>query len=119
MISRIEILSRELDGELAVPLRLGIGIHVGPVVVGEMGYGSTRYLAAVGDTVNTTSRLETLTKKHECQLIVSERALELAGVSAPDLAHHELKLHNREAPLRIVVVNDARRFAARVSSGVS
>lgn len=30
---------------------MGIGMHVGPVVVGQMGYAETTYLTAVGDTV--------------------------------------------------------------------
>ena len=58
MVRRIEDLSRVLAGELPAPLRIGIGIHTGPVVVGEMGYRDTHYLTAVGDTVNTASRLE-------------------------------------------------------------
>ncbi len=115
MIARIESLSETLGGELETPLRLGIGIHIGAVVVGEMGYGGTRYLTAVGDTVNTTSRLESLTKEYACELIVSEQALQRAGVPAPDLPHHELTLRNREEPLRLVVVQDARSFATRTN----
>jgi adenylate cyclase len=118
MIERVEALSRVLGGELQSPLRMGIGIHSGSVVVGEMGYASTRYLTAVGDTVNTASRLEGLTKDYGCELVVSEDALARAGVSAADYPHHELALRNRAAPLRVVVVDDARRFAGRVRAAV-
>jgi adenylate cyclase len=38
------------------PLRIGIGIHGGPAIVGELGYRWTRSLAVVDDTVNTVSR---------------------------------------------------------------
>jgi adenylate cyclase len=115
MIERVEALSRVLSGELETPLRIGIGIHAGPVVVGEMGYAGTRYLTAVGDTVNTASRLEASTKDHGCELVISEEAVTLAGIAAADCPHHELMLRNRNAPLRVVVVNDARRFSDRVS----
>jgi class 3 adenylate cyclase len=37
-----------------------------------MGYGRARYLTAIGDVVNTASRLETLTKEYNCQLVVSD-----------------------------------------------
>ena len=114
MIDRIEALSGALGGELEFPLRLGIGIHAGPVVVGEMGYGGTRYLTAVGDTVNTASRLEALTKEYGCELVISEEAIARAGIAAADCPHHELTLRNREAPLRVVVVDSARKFAARL-----
>src|SRR5262245_38118009 len=56
MIRRVEELSRELHDELSTPLRIGIGIHTGAAVVGEIGYADTHYLTAVGDTVNTASR---------------------------------------------------------------
>lgn len=114
MIERVEVLSRVLGGELETPLRMGIGIHSGPVVVGEMGYASTRYLTAVGDTVNTASRLEGLTKDYGCELVVSEEAVARAGVTAADYPHHELALRNRDAPLRVVIVDNARHFADRV-----
>jgi adenylate cyclase len=114
MINRVEALSRSLGGELEAPLRLGIGIHAGPVVVGEMGYGGTRYLTAVGDTVNTASRLEGLTKEYRCELVLSEEVIARAGLDAADYPHHELTLRNRETPLRIVVVDNARRLADRL-----
>jgi len=115
MIRRVEELSRVLAGELQAPFRLGVGIHVGPVVVGEMGYGDTRYLTAVGDTVNTTSRLEKLTKDYGCELVVSELVMVRAGLAPDEYPRHEMRLHNREAPLRIVVVDKARRLADRIN----
>lgn len=56
-------LNDALAGELAAPLRMGIGIHSGHAIVGEMGYGGSVAVTAVGDTVNTASRLEGLTKE--------------------------------------------------------
>jgi adenylate cyclase len=114
MVHRLAELSRALSAELPAPFRLGVGIHVGPVVVGEMGYADTRYLTAVGDTVNTASRLEALTKEYHCELVVSERVLEHAAVDAAEYPRHELTLRNREVPLRIAVVQDARRLADRI-----
>ena len=50
---------------------MGIGIHAGPVIVGEMGYGHATSLTAIGDAVNTASRLEALTKELGVQLVFS------------------------------------------------
>jgi adenylate cyclase len=119
MIARVEELGRGLGRELESPLRIGVGIHVGPVVVGEMGYGETRYLTAVGDTVNTTSRLEQLTKDYDCELVVSERVLARAGVDATSHLSAELALRNREAQLKIIVVKDARAFAKQLEEASS
>ena len=41
-------LGRSLGGELGGPLQIGVGIHVGPAVVGRMGYKTADYLTAVG-----------------------------------------------------------------------
>jgi adenylate cyclase len=115
MIARIEEFSRSFGADLEEPLRLGIGIHTGPAVVGEMGYGETRYLTAVGDTVHVASRLEALTKEYRCDLVVSEQVMARAGLSDADYPRHELTVRNREAPLRIAVVDDARRLATRLT----
>lgn len=68
----LEKLNEALKNDLAEPLRLGIGIHMGPAIVGTMGYGEASGLTAIGDTVNTASRLESMTKDAGCQVIVSD-----------------------------------------------
>ena len=115
MIRRVEELSRDLAGELQTPLRIGIGIHAGSAVVGEIGYGGTQYLTAVGDIVNTASRLEVLTKHYGCELVVSELVIERAGLSHVKFPHHEVTVRNREAPLKIVVVDEVRNLDEPVS----
>ena len=72
MAESLEELNRSLGEDLPAPLRMGIGIHVGPVIVGEMGYGRAKSLTAIGDAVNTASRLEGLTKEFGAQLVVSD-----------------------------------------------
>ena len=114
MITRVQEFSQSFGAELAEPLRLGIGIHTGPAVVGEMGYGETRYLTAVGDTVHVASRLEALTKEYRCDLVVSEQVMARGGLYEAAYPRHELTVRNREAPLRIVVVDDARRLATLI-----
>ena len=97
------------------PFRLGVGIHVGPVVVGEMGYVETRYLTAVGDSVNTAARLEQATKEFDCELVVSERVFERAGLDASAYPHAELALRNREATIGVRLVADVAPLARAVA----
>ena len=71
MVEQVKALSQSLAEELPEPLRIGIGIHCGPAIVGRMGYGATVHLTAIGDTVNVASRLQDATKEYSCQLMIS------------------------------------------------
>jgi adenylate cyclase len=76
----LEHLNHALRDDLPYPLSFGIGVHVGTAIVGEMGYGEATQLTAIGDSVNTASRLEAMTKDERVQLIVSEAVAIRAGV---------------------------------------
>ena len=110
MSLRLAEMNAVLRGDLPEPLRIGIGIHSGPVIVGEMGYGPAVSLTAVGDTVNTASRLEALTKEFEVQLVVSEPVLRSAGAALADFPREEIELRGRRSTLTVVAVKDARRL---------
>ena len=117
MVARVQELSRTLADDLDTVLRLGIGIHTGPTVVGQMGYASTTYLTAVGDTVHVAARLEALTKDYACELVLSEEVATRARVDVSDHGRHELTVRNREAPLVVFVVPNAQRLAERLARG--
>ena len=104
MQKAIDDLSADLHEELDAPLRLGIGIHCGSTVVGHMGRGVATYLTAVGDVVNTASRLQDMTKKFQCQLIMSAPVAQYAGLDASGMQHAQITVRNREQPITIIVI---------------
>src|SRR6185369_15461743 len=71
-------LNHQLKGELANPMQIGIGIHHAEAIVGMMGPPRSMIITAIGDTVNTAARLESLTKEYGCPVIISRRAAQLA-----------------------------------------
>src|SRR5205823_415722 len=54
-------LNEQLAAELAEPLSMGIGIHTGEAIIGQMGPSKTPVLTALGDAVNAAARLESAT----------------------------------------------------------
>jgi adenylate cyclase len=117
MVEQVEALSQALSEELTAALRIGIGIHCGPAVVGRMGYGTSIHLTAIGDTVNVASRLQDLTKEYTCQLVISEEVAKQSGLYVGDFPRHELTVRNRREALAILVVTDPRTIANTIDEG--
>ena len=111
MIEHVQDLSHALAQELNEPLKIGIGIHCGPAVVGRMGYGATVHLTAIGDTVNVASRLQDLTKEFACQLVISEEVARQAGLNVSGLPRHEITVRNRREALAIFAIDDLKGLA--------
>jgi adenylate cyclase len=108
MALALDALNRELEHDLRAPLRIGIGLHAGPVILGEMGYRRATSLTAIGDPVNVASRLEALTKELDAQLVVSAALAERAGIDLAEFELRQIEIRGRRRPLRIRVVADAR-----------
>jgi adenylate cyclase len=104
MVESVARLSAELAGDLPVPLRIGIGIHTGPAVVGRMGWGDSFYLTAVGDTVHVAARLEQATKDYGAEMVVSEDVGRHAGLDLSGFPGHDLAVRNRAGRVGVRVV---------------
>jgi adenylate cyclase len=112
MSLRLIELNQALRAELAEPLRIGIGIHAGPAIVGEMGYGSAAALTAIGDAVNTASRLESLTKEYDCELIVSGEVIARSGLDSNLFAWRETEIRGKQERIAIAILASARDLPA-------
>ncbi|HYZ31947.1 MAG TPA: adenylate/guanylate cyclase domain-containing protein, partial [Crenalkalicoccus sp.] len=100
---RLAELNAGFEAELGERLRIGIGLHAGPAIIGEMGHGRAMALTAIGDAVNTASRLEAACKQLGCELVVSEEVFARAGL-APVGEAHALEVRGRREALAVRAV---------------
>src|SRR5436305_9145967 len=84
--ANVDELNHFLDHELREPIRFGIGIHGGEVIIGDIGYRDHMVFTALGDAVNVAARLQDMTKSLACEAIISEEVRVTAGLSADALA---------------------------------
>jgi adenylate cyclase len=110
--TNIEGLNRELAGATRPPIRFGIGIHGGQVIVGDVGYGEDITFTALGDAVNVAARLQELTKEFNCELVVSDDVYRLCGLSARALPAREVVVRGHSDPLMVHAINEAGSLEA-------
>ena len=83
--ANVEELNQFLSHDLREPIRFGIGIHGGEVIIGDIGYRDHMVFTALGDAVNVAARLQDMTKTLACEAIVSEEVRITAGLAADAL----------------------------------
>ena len=113
MARRLSRLNARLEGELAQPLRIGIGIHCGDAIVGTMGPPSSPNLSAVGDNVNVAARLESECKPLGCTLVVSTALARAADLDLSEHPLHEAELRGRGQSVPVYAIDDPRELPQR------
>jgi adenylate cyclase len=88
---------------------VGIGVSAGTVVAGNIGARERFEYTVIGDPVNEASRLTELAKQHDCRVLASEAALELASGERERWAVGDAEtLRGRAEPTRLATPRTSR-----------
>ena len=103
----LERFNRMLTEEGAPRLRIGVGVHLGELVLGEIGAAGHAPRTIIGETVNAASRLEAMTKEVGVEVLVSDAVLEAAGIETAPLDLVTLDLRGVRAQVRALALRRA------------
>ncbi|MFN5715021.1 MAG: adenylate/guanylate cyclase domain-containing protein, partial [Bradyrhizobium sp.] len=112
--TNIDELNQFLSHDLREPIRFGIGIHGGEVIVGDIGYRDHMVFTALGDAVNVAARLQDMTKALACEAVISDEVRVTAGLADDALPAQEVAIRGRNEPMTVRTVEATRILSALV-----
>lgn len=110
----LDALNQSLHTHISEPVRIGIGVHTGVAILGRIGVssgsGAGERVTALGDTVNTASRLEAACKDLGVQLVVSAVTLEAAGFEGPSEFTQQITVRGKSEALSVAALPTAMKL---------
>ena len=101
MIAALETMNVRWQAEGKSPFKIGVGLHLGEAIAGEIGSPDRTEFGVIGDTVNLASRLEGLTKEFHCEVIYSEEVKIAAGLAEGAIDLGKVRVKGRRNPVRL------------------
>jgi adenylate cyclase len=97
-------LNAELLAEKLPLLKIGMGLNYGPLIAGNIGSEERMEYTVIGDTVNTASRIESITKEFGTDCLISKEVLEFVMGRFVVEKAHEAKVKGKTEPLTVYKV---------------
>jgi predicted ATPase len=116
-LREVEMLRPRLQGQYGLEIAVRLGIHTGPVVIGEMGGGAKKETLALGDTPNVAARLQQLAEPG--QLLISEATRRLVAGLFVTEDRGTPALKGVDEPIRVHRVLESSGITSRLDRALS
>jgi adenylate cyclase len=110
----LDHVNAKLGVDIGRPLRVGMGIHAGPLLLGRIGYGEVVDLTVVGNAVNVASRMENVAKEKGYQIVMSGDVARYAGCLNDAGPIISVNVRGIDDPLEVVGVARGRDLPASI-----
>jgi adenylate cyclase len=108
----IDLLNAEISGALPIPIRAGIGIHSGPVVLTRIGADvASSSLRAFGGTITIAARLEAATKDMLADFVVSEATAKISKFDFSGLKSRDIMVDGSDMAVSAFMIGDQEALA--------
>jgi adenylate cyclase len=115
MRQRLGFVNERLLSKSYPEIDIGIGIHSGSVILGNIGSDKKLDYTVIGKNVDLASRLEGLTRIYDCPLIISEDTRELIPSSIPCMLVDMVRIKGKQCPIRLYVPAELFRVENKLS----
>jgi adenylate cyclase len=104
MLAALNDLNTELEHEFATRLEIGVGAHVGPLIVGMLGHPDHRQFTVVGDAINVASRIESTNKTLGTRFLMSEALFNQVPHAPVEVRRTQAMLKGKHGAFKLVEV---------------
>jgi adenylate cyclase len=114
--TNVDQLNAFLKSDLPEPIRFGIGINGGEVIIGDLGSPGHAVFTALGDPVNVAARLQDMSKGFACEAVISQEVFDTGGLSPDALPSTQVDIRGRVEPMTVRTAERAATLAAIVAT---